>query len=128
MEAGAPKTAGFSVKLPNYEQAVVPERKIAAYLLSLIHRDGRSKAAFFMRFGFTTDNWELLAHALRRHAADHEIAETEATSFGTNYVIEGPLLMPDGRSPQVRVVWHTATNEYIPYLATAYPLKGTRND
>jgi len=116
------------VKLPKYQQAVVPERKITAYLLSLTHRDGRSKAAFFMRFGFTINNWETLAEALIRHAADYAVAEIEDTSFGTSYVIEGPLLAPDGRSPRVRVVWFIATEERIPHLATAYPLKGTRND
>lgn len=116
------------MKLPEHEHAVVSERKITAYLLSLTHRDGRSKAAFFIRFGFTTDDWEALAHALLRHAADHSVAETEETPFGTNYVIEGPLLAPDGRSPQVRVVWCIATGEHIPHLATAYPLKGARND
>lgn len=116
------------MKLPDYEQAVVPERKVTAYLLSLTHRDGRSKAAFFMRFGFTINDWEQLAHALLRHAADHEVAEAETTPFGTNYVIEGDLVAPDGRSPRVRVVWFIATGERIPTLATAYPLKGTRND
>lgn len=116
------------MKLPHYEQAVVPERKITAYLLSLTHRDGRSKADFFMRFGFTPDNWRILAEALLRHAADHAVVATEPTAFGTNYVVEGPLLAPDGRSPHVRVVWFIATDERIPTLATAYPLKGARND
>jgi hypothetical protein len=68
----------------NYEQAVVSERKIVTYLLSVTHRDGRSKAAFFMRFGFTSDSWEILANALRRHVADHEVAEVEETPFGTS--------------------------------------------
>jgi hypothetical protein len=118
---------GF-MKLPEHEQAVVSERKITGYLLSLSHRDGRSKAAFFMRFGFTLNDWPVLAAALRRHAAEHEVAATETTAFGTNYVVEGPLLVPDGRSPHVRVVWFIATDERIPTLATAYPLKGARDD
>ncbi|HMO57871.1 MAG TPA: hypothetical protein PKA05_11380 [Roseiflexaceae bacterium] len=116
------------MKLPDYQLAVVPERKITAYLLSQTHRDGRSKAAFFIRFGFTTDDWEGLAQALLRHAANYDVTETETTPFGTNYVIEGPLLAPDGRLPQVRVVWFIAAGERSPSLATAYPLKGTRND
>lgn len=116
------------MKLPEHEQAVIPERKITAYLLSLSHRDGRSKAAFFISFGFTLDDWQVLAAALLRHAADHEVVSTEATAFGTNYVVEGRLAAPDGRSPLVRVVWFIATDERIPTLATAYPLKGTRND
>ena len=116
------------MKLPDYERAVVPERKITAYLLSLTHRDGRSKGTFFMRFGFTIGDWETLANALLSHAADHDVAETEDTPFGTSYVIEGALMVPDGRSPQVRVVWFIDTGEHIPHLVTAYPLKGTRDD
>ncbi len=112
------------MNVPNAAHAVIPERKITAYLLSLTHRDGRSKAAFFMRFGFAADDWEGLANALRRHAADHELAEQEATPFGISYVVEGTLTTPDGRSPQVRVVWFIATGASIPQLVTAYPLKG----
>jgi hypothetical protein len=116
------------VKLPNGAQAVVPERKITNYLLSMTHRDGRSKAAFFLRFGFTPDRWEALADALRRHALDNDVVEREDTPFGTNYAIEGPLLTLDSRSPHVRVVWFIETGEQIPRLVTAYPLKGAHND
>ena len=93
------------MKLPNGAQAVIPERKIEEYLLSLTHRDRHSKAAFFLRFGFTADDREGLADALRRHAADYDVAEREDTPFGTSDAVEGSLLAPDGRSPQVRVVW-----------------------
>ena len=116
------------MKIPNVAQAVVPERKITDYLLSLTHRDGHSKATFFLRFGFTTDDWEGLADALRRHAADYDVTGRDDTPFGTSYVVEGPLLAPDGRSPQVRVVWFIETGESIPHLVTAYPLKGTHDD
>ena len=115
------------MKLPNHQDAVVPERKIRQYLLSLTHRDGRSKAAFFTRFGFVPDDWEALATALRRHAAEHEVVEVEATPFGTSYTIAGSLSMPDGRSAQVRVIWFIETGERIPRLVTAYPQKGTHN-
>jgi hypothetical protein len=122
------RAARDGVKIPNVAQAIVPERKMTDYLLSLTHRDGRSKATFFLRFGFTADEWEDLADALRRHAADYDIAEREDTPFGTSYAVEGRLLTPDGRSPQVRVVWFIETGETIPRLVTAYPLKGTRDD
>jgi hypothetical protein len=116
------------MRLPEYEQAVTPERKITAYLLSLTHRDGHSKAVFFMRFGFSLDDWPALAGALKRHAADNEVAAIEPTAFGTNYVVGGPLPAPDGRSPRVRTVWFIATGERVPVLATAYPLKGAHDD
>jgi hypothetical protein len=37
-------------------------------------------------------------------------------------VIEGMLPAPDGRAPNVRVVWFIAKNAETATLATAYPL------
>jgi hypothetical protein len=42
--------------LPNSHVAVVDELKIRGYLLSFTHPIGRSKAAFFVRFGFGGPN------------------------------------------------------------------------
>lgn len=70
--------------------------------------------------------WETLAGALRRHAVEHDVVAIEGTPFGTSYTVEGQLVAPDGRVPQVRVVWFIETGETIPRLVTAYPLKGAR--
>ncbi|MGH7596342.1 MAG: DUF4926 domain-containing protein [bacterium] len=90
------------MKLPNHENAVIPQTKITGYLLSQFHRDGRGKARFFTQFGFSADLWEELAQALRRHAVDNEVVKTEASPFGTRYVIEGTIRTPDGRMPLVK--------------------------
>jgi hypothetical protein len=110
------------MKVPNAERAVVPSRKITHYLLSTTHRDGRHKAAFFCSFGFTLEAWEVLASALLNHVRTHEVTVTAPTPFGQNYVVEGPLLAPDGRTPNVRAVWFIANAEQTATLATAYPL------
>ena len=112
--------------LPQFEQVIIPQRKLTEYLLSRTHRDGRSKATFFESFGFTIEAWEVLADALRRHAAEHDVVTTEETPFGMSYTVEGALLAPDGRQPLVRVVWFIETGEAIPRLVTAYPLKGAK--
>jgi hypothetical protein len=78
------------VKLPNLENAQIPRAKITEYLLSFTHRDGRHKAAFFTRFGFSIDNWEIMSAALLRHAAENEVARIENSPFGERYVVEGP--------------------------------------
>lgn len=114
------------VKLPNVDQAIVPQRKLTEYLLSTTHSSGRSKAAFFARFGFTAATWERFADALRRHARENDVVVAEGTPFGTSYTIDGPLVALDGRRPWVRVVWFIETSEAIPRLVTAYPLKGGR--
>ncbi len=110
------------MKLPHYEQAIVPREKIIDYLLSFAHRDGRSKANFFSNFGFTISEWQTLADALRRHASEYEIAKIEDSPFGTRYVIEGEIHASDGRSRLIRVVWFIDIGEDIPRLATAYPV------
>lgn len=114
------------MKLPQYEQAIIPQRKLTEYLLAPTHRDGRNKAAFFASFGFTLDRWETLADALLTHAAEHDVVETEQTPFGTSYTVEGVLRAPDGRMPLVRAVWFIETGESVPHLVTAYPLKGAK--
>jgi hypothetical protein len=110
------------MKLPHAENAVVPDRKITQYLLSTTHRDGQHKAEFFLRFGFKLEAWEELASALLDHACNHHVVEIVPTPFGRNFVVEGRLPAPDGRSPNVRVVWFIANNEEIATLATACPL------
>mgnify|MGYP001567028609 CR=1 FL=1 len=110
------------MKLPNVDRAGVPGRKITHYLLSPTHRDGQHKAEFFHSFGFNPETWEKLAAALLNHARNHEVASVVSTPFGTNYVIEGPLAAPDGRTPNVRSVWFIANGAETATLATAYPL------
>ncbi len=110
------------MKLPNHTLAVITEQKITGYLLSFSHRDGRGKAVFFTRFGFSAHTWSVLARALRQHAADHEVAKVESSPFGTRYIIEGALLAPDGRTPVIRAVWFIEAGEQIPHFVTAYPL------
>ncbi|MBL8161273.1 MAG: hypothetical protein JNJ61_04750 [Anaerolineae bacterium] len=114
------------MKLPNYELATVPQRKITEYLLSPAHATGRAKAGFFSRFGYTAENWQLLASALLNHAAVHDVVKTEPSPFGTRYVIEGEFDALDGRKPQVRSIWFIGHNEQIPRFVSAYPLKGQR--
>jgi len=109
------------MKLPNCDKATAPREKIVDYLLSPTHRDGKSKAAFFARFGFSAEAWQTLAEALIRHATEHEVARAEDSPFGTRYVIEGDLHAPDGRAPLVRVIWFVDTGADIPRFVTAYP-------
>lgn len=109
------------MKLPNAELAIVEERKILGYLLNFTHRDGTSKARFFLRFGFRLDDWEILARALREHGRQFEVSRERATGFGPCYDVDGPLETPDGRRPLVRTVWQIDHGQIAPRLITAYP-------
>ena len=48
-------------RLPNGELAWVEEKKIHLYLLNLEHEQGGAKAKFFLKCGFTVEQWEELS-------------------------------------------------------------------
>jgi len=114
------------MRLPGIERAEVGETKIVKYLLSTTHRAGKSKAAFFIEFGFDPERWEELDRALRQHATDNEIAREERTSSGTRYVIDGLLQAPDGRMLNVRTAWFIDNEGDAPRFITAHPLRRRR--
>lgn len=111
------------MKLPNSEQLLVEQEKIAGYLLNMTHRYGASKARFFGEFGFRADNWEVLAQGLREHGQRHEIVRVKQTVFGTRYEVDGTLPAPDGRTPRIRAVWQMDRGQLAPRFITAYPLE-----
>ncbi len=111
------------MKLPNRANAIVPESKIAGYLLAEDHSYGRHKAAFFSRFGFSLAQPGQLVSALIKHAADNEVAKVEDSPFGCRYVIQGMLQAPDGRNPLIRSVWFLEADEETPRFVTAYPVR-----
>ncbi len=112
--------------LPNADQAVVEEPKVAEYLLSPDHPDGRSKAEFFNRFGFRREAWQVLADALRQHGAAYPVAKSAHSAWGTRYSADGELNCPDGRCPRIRTVWIVedlgSGIKLVPRLITAYPV------
>ena len=110
------------MQMPNAENAYVEERKITHYLLSFDSEEGKSKAAFFTRFGFAKADWQLFASALCQHAMSHAVTQVEQNQYATKYVLEGPLQTPDGRNPMVRTVWAVVGVYSTPRLVTAYPL------
>lgn len=116
------------MKLPNNQDAIIPYEKISGYLLSATHRDGRHKAAFFTRFGFSLDSWTILAESLLRHVADHDVNKIEESAFGTRYIIEGIMFAPDGRLPYVRSIWFVEKGEKLPRFVTAYLVRRKQND
>ena len=60
-QPGVGVAARVGMRLPNAENARVEPTKITNYLLSLDSERGRSKAKFFMEFGFTQEEWQRLA-------------------------------------------------------------------
>ena len=110
------------MKLPNAENAYVEHTKAVHYLLSMEHPDGKDKARFFIERGFSSDQWQHFAHALRTHGASNDVVRRIESPHGPKFVIEGVMETPDGLNPFVRSVWIINPGVTEPRLVTAYPI------
>ena len=112
------------MRLPNAEKALVEREKITEYLLSTTNPGGRSKAFFFLRFGFSAGSWDVFAEALKLQGSTHEVVRTVETVHGPRYYVDGIIETPDGRNPRVRTVWQVDPGSDSPRLITAHPSMG----
>lgn len=100
---------------------VVPDAKLARYLLDLDHPAGGAKARYFLGAGFSADRIDDLAAALLEHADLRDIASERVTSRGVSRRLRCTIRTPDGRNPCVFVVWFQAAGDWTHRLVTAYP-------
>jgi len=114
----------MTTRLPHARSAVIEASKITGYLLSESHPAGRFKAAYFRRCGFSPSAWRTLHAALLAHAAASDVVAIVETEFGTKYIVEGDLALPDGGRAHIRTVWFVDLGDDAPRLATAYPARG----
>jgi hypothetical protein len=64
-----------------------------------------------------------LSEALLRHALENPVKATDCTSYGTRYVIDGPLTAADGSRLNIRSAWYISHNgDGRPHFVTAHPL------
>jgi hypothetical protein len=82
-----------------YQRLAVHPSKIADYLMSQSHEDGRHKQRILTAHGFTDSRPDVLIDALFWHATTAvEISDT-STSHGRKWVLRGRLQCPDGHQP-----------------------------
>lgn len=102
---------------------LISEAKVTDYLLNSAHFVGRSKAAFFERFGFLVDRHVELLEALLAHPENNAVVDVAVTAYGIKSVVQCRLDTPDGRNPCLRSVWFLETGAKIQRLVTAYPFQ-----
>lgn len=110
------------MKVPYADRALIPEPKIKGYLLNAGHPVGGSKAAFFIRFGFTVDGLWILVEALRQHVQANDVVQTQESPHGVRYAVDGPMAAPDGSTLNIRSVWFIDAGSDTPRFITAHPL------
>jgi len=111
------------MKLSDSNELVVEREKIVGYLLNPGHADNGGKAAFFMQLGFKTEQWEILAAALKTLAIESDVTKVNESVHGKKYVIIGQIQSPGGKTPRVKTIWVVDKNQNTARLVTAYPHK-----
>ncbi len=113
--------------LPNNENAFIAPAKLTEYLLSETHKDGKSKAKFFRKYGFNEENVDLLEKELLNLARDREVTEIEPTEYGIKYKIVGTINTPVEKTISILTIWIINTDQDCPGFVTARPFSEKRS-
>lgn len=113
----------MDLELPRRDEVQVPRSKIEQYLLAVGHPVGRAKAEFLISRGYGFEAPELLERDLKSVARLGHVRSTEATDWGTKYLVVGSIRAPDGKPLELATVWMVQGRE-VPVLVTAYPWRG----
>jgi hypothetical protein len=108
-------------KISGANMAWVEEKKIIEYLLNESHADGRSKAQFFGKHGFSSADWKTLRVALVTHAQTNEVVKNADGEFGKRITVDCSFPTPDGVNPCIRTIWEIRDQGSAPRLITAHP-------
>ena len=110
------------MNLPNGDQAIIDQRKIVDYCLSLDHDDGAHKAHLFQALvGLNQDNADLLLAGLKEAAATGDAVAGKGDEYGHRYVVDFEFTGPRGTA-MIRSAWIVRADEEAPRLVTCYIL------
>lgn len=99
------------LKLPNAENAVLPEGKFTRYLLDGSNEKGLAKGrAFTSRLGYDKDNWQELQREIAKGAVKYPSKQKGMTEFGMRYEQKMILYGKKGTPANVIVGWLQRTD------------------
>lgn len=107
---------------PDFNAAVIDERKLRDYCLDPLHPRGRAKARVFraaLGIGQSEASW--LARTIRAALANAQASADANDRFGARWRTD-LVLRRNGRTAEVRVVWIVPSGEAAPRLVTCYVL------
>ena len=103
------------------QDAIIPPRKLRDYILSSTHPEGRFKAAYFVRLGYSQADWEELDADLREQHLSREAEPRTPSPYGEKYEFLAPLTGPNGVTAWIRSVWIVLNGENAGRLVTLVP-------
>ncbi len=110
------------MRLPNAENAFIPDDKLYGYCLSEEHPYGKHKAFLFKTLlEISYENAEVLRNAILEAVLVHEAIHTKTISFGKLYTVDFPFER-NNRSVVIRSGWIFRNEEDFPRLTTCFIL------
>ena len=114
--------------LPNYENAVIPPKKLERYCLDSAHEPkaygksrGKDKARVFKAaLGFVKADWELLEYRILEELPYEEATIGREDEFGKRYNVKVAITGPNGNTAVVLTAWIIRPGTDFPSLTTAY--------
>lgn len=97
---------------------LIPDAKLSQYLL--VPRQENDKSKFLAQAGFTANNPEQLKQAILDLIHVYDAVSDRQDKYGTYYLVEGPLVGPNG-SLAVVTVWIERINDGIFQFITLKP-------
>ena len=97
---------------------LIPDAKLTQYLLIPRLEDDKSK--FLAQAGFTANNPDQLKQAILTLIQTHDAISDRQDKYGTYYLVEGPLIGPNGTLAVV-TVWIERITDGIFQFVTLEP-------
>lgn len=110
----------LAVRLSGRDAIIAPD-KLRDYLLSVAHPDGRGKAEYLSRLGYSQYTAGRLEADLREQILSLDAQLGRPSPYGQKYEILGPLTGPNGENAWIRTIWIVLTGETAARLVTLIP-------
>ncbi len=108
-------------RIPNVDEAQVPEAKLWGYVLNPNHPEGGPKARVFAAvLGIRRADWQHLRDQLLNGVRTAPARRIRSTEWGDLYEAAINVTGPTGRTHQVRTAWIIRPADSRPQLVTAY--------
>lgn len=107
------------MKLPKYEEAVIPRAKFTEYVLNP-EKDLNKARAFELALGYTMDNADELIQQIYNKLPEYEAKEKPDNGWGKRYEVKMELTGPNGKTAKVLTAWIVDKETGKTRLTSAY--------
>lgn len=115
------------IKLPNYEDAVIPKEKFTKYALDINNPKGRNKAiAFQEALGYNVNNVDKLIRNIQKNLNKFNAIEKSDKGFGKQYEVLMTLVGENKKIANVKTGWIIDKETGETRLTSAYVTKKGR--